>query len=501
MNEKIYDELDWRIRVFESLSFPTLILTPGKVILTANRVFLEKQHMVLDSIVGKTCSEVFYGSNGCRHRACPFIKVLENKKGESVLRRRPTRTGKVFWEERLFSPILDDNGDVIYVMESVRDVTRMKTLEIALKETEAFLEKIILNSPVAIVAADHYDNILLMNPAAESLFGYKNSEAARTLTMEQLYEPGVARRIMRQLRHDDGDGVGKLHGMHASIVNSWGETIPAEINASIIYEDDEEIAKVCLYTDLSDKIRIEKKLEEARVQLAQSEKMASIGQLAAGVAHEINNPLTSILFYSSLKIENLPLDDPEREELLAVVEDVNRCKGIVKSLLEYSRRSVPAKELIDVNTIIERSLTLIRDPKMFGKIKILRDFSDELLMIEVDKNQISQVLINLVINAIAAMDGDGQLTLCTRPDKQRNKVCLEVSDTGCGIRKEDLTKIFDPFFTTKELGKGTGLGLSTAYGLVKENNGNISVKHTGAGGTTFLLEFPTNLPISDAKDD
>ena len=500
MNANILNEIDWRIRVFESLSFPTLILSPQKRVLTANRVFLDKHDATLDQIVGKTCSDVFYDGKGCKDKYCPFVKVLQTRTGESVLRRRLTLTGKLLWEERLFSPILDDKGDVICVMESVRDVTQLKTLEITLKETEAFLEKIILNSPVAIVAADHCHNILLMNPAAETLFGYQNAAVAKTLSIDQLHHPGTADRIMAALRADDEHGVGKLHGLHTDIVNARGETIPAEINASIIYEDGDEIAMVCLYTDLSEQIRIQEKLEETRAQLAQSEKMASIGQLAAGVAHEINNPLTGILFMSSLKMENLAPDDPEREDLQAMIEDVNRCKSIVKSLLEYSRRSVPTKGTIELNEVIENSLRLIRDPKMFGKIKLTRDLSSASMLIHVDKNQISQVIINLVINAIAAMDGNGHLTLRSYPSVEAGKVCFEIADTGCGIKAEILNKIFDPFFTTKEQGKGTGMGLSTAYGLVKENRGDIRVKETHAGGTTFLIEFQAHQPGSGGEE-
>lgn len=497
MNGKILDEIDWRIRVFESLSFPTLILSPAKVILTANRIFLDRYDTTLEPIIGATCSDVFYNNTGCKDEACPFEKVLETGTGASVLRRRQTRTGKLLWEERLFSPIVDDNGNVIYVMESIRDVTQLKTLEVALKETEAFLEKIILNSPVAIVAADHCSNILLMNPAAEKLFGYDRRQAVRTVSMDQLYHPGTAQRILRRLRANDQDGIGKLHGMQTDIVNAHGQAVPAEINASIIYEDGEEIATVCLYTDLSEKIKIQQKLEETRAQLAQSEKMASIGQLAAGVAHEINNPLTGILFASSLKMESLAADDPERENLQAMIDDVNRCKNIVKSLLEYSRRSTPAKAWIDINTLVERSLTLIRDPKVFGHIKVVRDLSETPMMVQVDNNQISQVIINLVMNAVAAMEGRGRLTLRSYPDRSRKKVCLEIIDTGSGIPPSILNKIFDPFFTTKAPGKGTGLGLSTAYGLVKENQGDIRVKETRPGGTTFLLEFEAAQPGDD----
>ncbi|MDA8141202.1 MAG: PAS domain-containing protein, partial [Desulfobacteraceae bacterium] len=213
MNDKLLEEIDWRLRVFDSLSFPTLILKPDKVILTANQVFLEKFGVELEKIAGKKCHEVFYGTLSCPNKVCPFPKVLAEKSGTSVMRRHTTRTGKRLYEDRVFSPILDEKGQVAYIMESVRDVTRQKNLELALKETEAFLEKVILGSPIAIVAADRYGHILLMNPSAEELFGYANAFAVRQITADQIYPPGVASSIMRQLK----DGKGKLRSLKTTI--------------------------------------------------------------------------------------------------------------------------------------------------------------------------------------------------------------------------------------------------------------------------------------------
>jgi len=138
---------------------------------------------------------------------------------------------------------------------------------------------------------------------------------------------------------------------------------------------------------------------------------------------------------------------------------------------------------------------------MFRNVRIEREFSEEMMLLHVDKNQISQVIINLVINSISAMDGSGVLTLRTYRDKSAGKAYLEVIDTGCGIDQEHLTKIFDPFYTTKAPGEGTGLGLSTAYGLVKENKGNISVTQTGSEGTTFLLEFELYQATNDIESE
>jgi signal transduction histidine kinase len=257
------------------------------------------------------------------------------------------------------------------------------------------------------------------------------------------------------------------------------------------------MATMGIYNDLRERLAVERKLEEAQAQVAHSEKMASLGQLAAGVAHEINNPLTGILLYANLVLERFEREHPLREDLEYVVEDTIRCKNIVKNLLAYSRQTNPSKEILQMNTLVENSLSLIRDQELFMNIEVIKEMSADMMLVHADKNQLCQAIINLVINAVDAMARKGILTFRTYRDKPSGKVYLEISDTGSGIPDENVSKIFDPFFTTKALGKGTGLGLSTAYGLVKENGGDISVKETSAEGTTFLLELPLYVPSDD----
>ncbi len=499
INKKFAEGIDWRIRVFDSLSFPTLILRPDKTIMFANQIFLEK-YGDRKQVIGKLCHEIFYHTKKpCHPSKCPLPRVLEEKKGNSILRRVITGNGDERWEDRVFSPILDDEGEVMYIMESVRDVTQLKTLEKELEKTKEFFESVIQSSVSPIVTADRKGKILFMNRAAEDLFGYSMEEALLTITVEDVYPPGMAREIMRKLRDKTIGGRGKLPSTKITIINSKSEEIPVEITAAIIYEDDREVATMGIYNDLREKMAVEKKLKEAQAQLAQSEKMASMGQLAAGVAHEINNPLGGILLYANLSLESLDKDNPIREDLEYVIEDANRCKEIVKNLLAYSRQTSPTRNIIQLNTLVNQSLVLMRDPKLFRNIIINKELSDQMMLIHSDKDQLSQVIINLVMNAVVAMDGEGLLTLRTYRDKLSKKVFLEVADTGCGIPEENLSKIFDPFFTTKETGKGTGLGLSTAYGIIKENGGHISVKETSSEGTIFLVEFPLYVPSDEIE--
>ena len=491
----VTEKFDWRIKVFNSLPFPSLILTPDKVIVSANQAFLEKKRTDLEKIVGKTCHHVFYNTHEpCSPAICPFSKVIAEKKSQSILRRTEFDGNEEVWVDRMFSPILDDNGDVKFIMESVRDASRVITLEKQSIHIRQYMDKVIQSSPSAIISADRDGNILLMNQAAEDLFGYPMEEAIRTKNAEDFYPFGKAREIMKKLKNKSFGGEGKLTATRVDVVNAAGEVIPVEMTANLIYEGDKEVASTGIFYDLREKIAAEKKLKEILIQIAQSEKMASLGQLAAGVAHEINNPLTGILLYSNLALERLDEKDLVQKYLESVLDDTGRCRDIVKKLLAYSRQTSPTKEIFQVNSLVSHSLNLIRDQELFLNITLVKEMSDDMMLIHADKNQLSQVIINLIMNAIDAMEKKGTLTFRTYRNKPDKKVYIEVSDTGCGISKEHLSKIFDPFFTTKETGKGTGLGLSTSYGIIKENVGHISIKETSPKGTTFLIELPLYIP-------
>jgi two-component system NtrC family sensor kinase len=304
---------------------------------------------------------------------------------------------------------------------------------------------------------------------------------------------------MEKLRDEQVGGKGKLPCCRTTIVNAHGEEIPVDMTAAIIYEGNEEIASMGVFHDLRQQVADEERMQKMMTRIAQAEKMASLGQLAAGVAHEINNPLTGILLYANLVLEGMDEGDFWREDLRYIVEDAHRCREIVKNLLAYSRQTNPNREVLQLNDLVCRSLALIRDQRLFMRVRVTKELSDETIMIHADENQLCQVVINLVMNAIDAMDRAGTLTLRTYRNMDHEKAYLEISDTGCGIPLENLSRIFDPFFTTKERGKGTGLGLSTVYGIVKDNDGSVSVKETGKQGTTFIVELPLYQGLSEAQ--
>ena len=482
----------WREQLFESLSFPTLILAPDMTIVAATKRFFKKYTYIEKEVVGRKCYQILYQSaQPCPKSSCPVVNVLTTKKGTSAIKKTMGPDGAEVYEDRVCSPILNNKGDVGYIMVSLRDVTRTKLLEMELQKTNEFLENIIASSVAAIIVADMKGVILLMNESARRLFGYTDKMAVGKSIAEYLYTPGGARSVMKKLRSRDYGGVGKLYTTEMTIIHSSGEEIPVEMNASIIYQDGKEVATMGIYNDLRPKIEIDKKLKEAeRIKLMQSNKMASLGHLAAGVAHEINNPLSGILIDSSLILEEMDESSPMRKQIEDIIADTNRCKEIVKNLLAYSRQTEFKKEIFNINGVIEQAFSFLREHALLQNININKEFASSMLMCEGDNNQLIQVFTNMIINATQAMNGKGNITVRASKDKAKGKIYIEISDTGCGIPEENIPKIFDSFFTTKEEGKGTGLGLSTVHGIIEKHRGAIKVKETGPEGTTFLIELP-----------
>lgn len=224
-------------------------------------------------------------------------------------------------------------------------------------------------------------------------------------------------------------------------------------------------------------------------QLIRSEKLASLGELVAGIAHEINNPLTGILMFSSMINNDSRLDPAMKNDMSMIVRETKRCAKIVKGLLDFSRETPPSKKVSCINSIIDETLALVTNQSSFHDINIIKNYDPEVPSVLVDPHQIEQVFVNILLNASHAMSAGGDMTITTGADPDAKFVFAKVTDTGCGIPAENLEKIFDPFFTTKET-KGTGLGLSVSYGIIESHGGEIEVDSTVDVGTTFTIRLP-----------
>ncbi|MDX2427057.1 MAG: ATP-binding protein [Xanthomonadales bacterium] len=241
-------------------------------------------------------------------------------------------------------------------------------------------------------------------------------------------------------------------------------------------------------------------LHKAQAESARSEKLASVGLLAAGIAHELNNPLTGVLTFSYLVRKNLPDDSPDAEDLDLVIRETKRCASIIRRLLDFSREKTPEKTFCDLNTLIEDTVQLVAQAAQLNNIEITRDLSEQLTAIWLDEDLIKQVIMNMLVNAQHAIESEGRISIRTRQigagdcpesiEEPGDMAEITITDTGSGIPEDDLQRIFDPFFTTKGVGKGTGLGLSVSHGTIEAHGGVIEVESTVGKGTEFRIYLP-----------
>lgn len=231
-------------------------------------------------------------------------------------------------------------------------------------------------------------------------------------------------------------------------------------------------------------------LQNIQNKIMQTDRLASIGQLAAGVAHEINNPLGGILVLSSLTIENISENDPNRNNLEEIVKQTIRCRDIVKSLLEFSRQADAKLSKVNIISVLDYTISLLENQNVFNQIKLKKIYQKDIPRVEVDESQFQQVFMNIILNAIQAMNNVGMMELVVSYNDQLQRIVISIEDNGSGISKDIIDKIFDPFFSTKQVGEGTGLGLSIAYGIVTRHNGKMYVSSEEGVGSVFTVELP-----------
>ncbi len=294
----------------------------------------------------------------------------------------------------------------------------------------------------------------------------------------------LAHRILKPIRHlvfaserlAQGDLSQRVHLRSKDLIGKLGDTF--NYMAESLRERDEKLK------------------EQAQQTIQESGRLATIGQLAAGVAHELNNPLGGVLMYSHLLLEKLNKDDTNRENLEKIVNQATRCKNIVKGLLDFARQTEPKVELADINGLLNGTLVLIENQASFQNVTLTKKLSPSIPKVMIDESQIQQVFINIALNAAESMEenheGQGELIIQTKVSDDKRFVEISFSDTGCGIPEENLKRVFEPFYTTKEVGRGTGLGLAISYGMIQRNKGKISVTSIVGKGTIFTIQLPIN---------
>jgi two-component system NtrC family sensor kinase len=273
----------------------------------------------------------------------------------------------------------------------------------------------------------------------------------------------------------------KPHHTRHEHLDSHGKVIHHAVSAYPVVEN----GKVSRIVEISRDITSDMRTQEM---LLQQEKLSSVGKLAAGVAHEINNPLTAVLTNSMLLLEELPEDHSMYEDLKGIADETLRCREIVRGLLEFARQEVPAKAEADLNKIVNSVASLVRKQFSFKNITIEENLADNLPIVRLDRDQFQQVVVNILINAMEAIERDGKIRVETSHDESRRTIELKITDTGHGIPEDVRLKLFDPFFTTKDT--GTGLGLSISHGVIQRHGGDITFESEVGRGTTFTITLP-----------
>lgn len=409
-------------------------------------------------------------------------------------------------------------------LESVPENKKWRTFETAQGRPMLGSMQVIRNEPSCSSAACHH------HPASQSVLGvvditYSLDEIDRTLLVHLLGIAAISVGFILVVAISIGILLNRLIYVRLKDVESGAKRLSSgDLDHRIPVRGNDEFGRMAgsfnLMTVALKKSReelqewvqtleekVEKRTQELRVaeaEIAQGEKLASVGLLAAGIAHELNNPLTGVLTFTHLLRKKMPDGSQDAEDLDLVIRETKRCASIIRRLLDFAREKVPEKKFANLNQLIEDTVRFVERPASLQHIEIKTDLDPVLPQVWVDADLIKQVVMNMLINAQQAIEGTGSVTVRSRcqpvprPPKPGVEpvpmVEIAISDNGCGISEANMQRIFDPFFTSKEVGKGTGLGLSVSFGIVRAHGGVIKVESVVGEGSTFRILLPINPP-------
>ncbi len=377
-------------------------------------------------------------------------------------------------------------------VEILRDITQRKILERELRETKDFLENIMESSVDGILTTDLKGKITYQNRGMEEALQYQRSEVLGT-HISRFYVRGIdqAREIMDLLRKRE-----RVENYEMEVKRKDGTALPILTSLFLLRDEEEQVIGTAgIFRDISEQKILEAKLKTTQARLVEATKMRALGELVAGVAHEINNPLMASKTILHVILKNLAQDFPERERLELIQRCNDRIERIVDHLREFSRQTKPEFRMININKSIENALIMTGQQLLNHNIKITKNLSSDLPEIMADNNQLEQVFLNLIANARDALDekhDEKELIISSYAKNDDNKPSIVVSfrDNGIGIPKENLDKIIEPFFSTKPVGKGTGLGLSLCFGIIESHAGRIDIQSELGKGTNVKIYLP-----------
>ncbi|HEY41833.1 MAG TPA: PAS domain S-box protein [Dehalococcoidia bacterium] len=475
---------EWRM-TFDSATNMISIHDKDFRLTRVNMAFAEAFHMQPKELIGRPCYQVVHGTDR-PVAGCPCVKTLTTKQ---------PATAELF-DQHLgihlqvsSSPVFDENGEVLSCVHVASDITERKEMEKALRDSEKNFRNSIYSSPLGIRIVSAEGELLYANRAILDMCGYDSVEELRETPLSKLYTPeSYQQHLERKEKKRRGESVPSEYEI--SIVRKDGEVRHLAIIREKVIWDGETQFQV-LYQDVTE-------LRKAQEQLQHSQLLASLGEMTAGIAHEVNNPLGSILLYSELLMAG-DVPRPLKKDLRVIHDEAKRAARIMTDLLTYSRRMGSQGRRLDLHKVLKKVIDMRRYTEMVRNIDITLDLHNEPIHVVGNSSQLTQLFMNLILNAEEALgvSNGGSISITTRTDNEWAKI--SVADNGPGIPAENLQQIFYPFFTTKPTGKGTGLGLSTCYGIVTAHKGLIRAEKNKTGGATFVIELPLARPRKQKK--
>ncbi len=424
---------------------------------------------------------ISYGDNihpgDSEHVRHDIQAALEQHRPFELTYRIVTKSGEVKWVWERGEGIYAQDGTLSYMEGFVTDVTERKRAERLLRQSEERYRRLIAVSPYAILVS-RGDRIIFANDQAIKLFGAVKAEEILEQSPVDLFHADD-HDIVRERLHELFEGRAQGPMLEEKIRTLDGKAVDVEVSGAR-FIDEEGPAILIMLRDASER----KRLQE---QLRRTERVAELGTLASGMAHEIGTPMNVILGRAEYLMDRVT-EEPIKRGLRTIITQVERITRVMNQLLSFARRKAPQRVPLDLRTVIEDGMEMFQERLARNQIRVEMGMADPCPMVLADTDQMSQVLLNLIMNALHAMPEGG--TLCVGLEPEQQMVKLTIADTGHGIPPEIIKKIYDPFFTTKEFGKGTGLGLTVVKGIIEEHQGSIAIESEQGKGTRFTVLLP-----------
>jgi two-component system NtrC family sensor kinase len=458
--------------VTEQISEATIVTDPDFKIKYLNRAAQRLFGYSLEEALGKRLG-LFNERPIPRAARRKILDIVNSGRVWSGLATKRRKDGSTLLCDCLLSPLYDEDGRIISYIDVERDVTEKNEMELKLQEHKRLIESILASLPEGVLVTDGQDRIVLANEAFHRIF--------------RLSKKTVKARPFQELIRMDG-----LHELYRSVRRGTAGRNTFEIRrrvrgrdkiiaCNIVKMDAERT--LLIFSDVSQE-------REDNEKLYLTDRLASIGEMAAGLAHELNNPLTAILTLSQLLLHH-GLPGESQEDMRCIYEEAQRATRIVKNVLLFARNNNYENGRSSANDVVRDVLRLRQHDERAVQIDVVTHLAEDMPEVSIDRFQLQQVFLNIILNAEAAIKETGRRgTLTVTTEEADDRVKIHFTDTGCGIKKSVVPRIFDPFFTTKDIGKGTGLGLSICYGIVVKHGGRITVRSRPGEGSTFTVEIP-----------